>query len=247
MLIKYSVQQQIHFSGNIFWNKCCRCNKDSLYIYFQKSATPNVFDELVEYVRSEVPVVQIPELPKKANHSTADVDSKTDTTVEHGENISGVINNHDLNKTKNTDESQKLFSEEPVIKQNSRNVAAQSTAKPGKRFTGCWMYDKDKCAREGFDGQEFISISDNSHVIEIDEDEANLSNTSFGIAAPLIDPRYARKRKDKERYRGKKQKLGEMSKTESASGYKEISIKQLKRNPKKGKKKQLKTVLKKKH
>ena len=29
--IKDSLQQQIHFSGNIFGNKCCRCNEGSLY------------------------------------------------------------------------------------------------------------------------------------------------------------------------------------------------------------------------
>ena len=30
--IKDSLQQQIHFNGNIFGNKCCRCNDGSLYI-----------------------------------------------------------------------------------------------------------------------------------------------------------------------------------------------------------------------
>ena len=29
--IKYSLQQQIHFNGNIFGNKFCRCNEVSLY------------------------------------------------------------------------------------------------------------------------------------------------------------------------------------------------------------------------
>ena len=27
----YSVQQQCHFNGNVFGNKCCRCNEGSLY------------------------------------------------------------------------------------------------------------------------------------------------------------------------------------------------------------------------
>ena len=31
LLIKYSDQQQIHFNGNIFRNKYCRCNEGSLY------------------------------------------------------------------------------------------------------------------------------------------------------------------------------------------------------------------------
>ena len=31
--IKDSLQQQIHFNGNIFGNKCCRCNKGSLYLF----------------------------------------------------------------------------------------------------------------------------------------------------------------------------------------------------------------------
>ena len=29
--IKDSLRQQIHYSGNIFGNKCCRCNEGSLY------------------------------------------------------------------------------------------------------------------------------------------------------------------------------------------------------------------------
>ena len=28
---KDSLQQQIHFNGNIFGNKCCHCNEGSLY------------------------------------------------------------------------------------------------------------------------------------------------------------------------------------------------------------------------
>ena len=32
LLIKYSVQQQLHFTGNSFGNKRCRCNEGSLYI-----------------------------------------------------------------------------------------------------------------------------------------------------------------------------------------------------------------------
>ena len=31
LLVKYSVQQPIHFNGNTFGNKCCRCNEGSLY------------------------------------------------------------------------------------------------------------------------------------------------------------------------------------------------------------------------
>ena len=30
--IKYSVQQQIRFNGNVFGNKYCRCNEGSLYL-----------------------------------------------------------------------------------------------------------------------------------------------------------------------------------------------------------------------
>ena len=30
--IKDSLQQQIHYNGNIFGNKCCRCNEGSLYM-----------------------------------------------------------------------------------------------------------------------------------------------------------------------------------------------------------------------
>ena len=31
LLIKHSVEHRIHFNGNVFWNKCCRCNEGSLY------------------------------------------------------------------------------------------------------------------------------------------------------------------------------------------------------------------------
>ena len=34
LLIKYSVQQQFHFNGNGFGNKCYRCNESSLYLAF---------------------------------------------------------------------------------------------------------------------------------------------------------------------------------------------------------------------
>ena len=37
LLIKYSVQQQIHFNGNVFGNKCCRCNEGSLYTWVQQN------------------------------------------------------------------------------------------------------------------------------------------------------------------------------------------------------------------
>ena len=36
--IKDSLQQQIHFNGNIFGNKCCRCNEGSLYLPSKKAA-----------------------------------------------------------------------------------------------------------------------------------------------------------------------------------------------------------------
>ena len=33
MLIKYALQQQIHFNGNKFGNKCCRCNEGTGFYY----------------------------------------------------------------------------------------------------------------------------------------------------------------------------------------------------------------------
>ena len=33
LLIRYSVQQQIHLNGNVFGNKWCRCNEGSLYLF----------------------------------------------------------------------------------------------------------------------------------------------------------------------------------------------------------------------
>ena len=40
MSIKDSLEQQIHYNGNIFGNKCCRCNEGSLYI-MANSAVPD--------------------------------------------------------------------------------------------------------------------------------------------------------------------------------------------------------------
>ena len=37
LLIKYSVQQHIHVNGNVFGNKCCRCNEGSLYNVFHST------------------------------------------------------------------------------------------------------------------------------------------------------------------------------------------------------------------
>ena len=34
LLIEDSLQQQIHYNGNVFANKCCHCNEGSLYMYF---------------------------------------------------------------------------------------------------------------------------------------------------------------------------------------------------------------------
>ena len=39
--IKDSVQQQIHYNGNIFWNKCCRCNEGLLYRHFRQMKGDN--------------------------------------------------------------------------------------------------------------------------------------------------------------------------------------------------------------
>ena len=41
LLITNSLQQQIHFNGNFFRNKCCRCNEASLYwVWFRKITSP---------------------------------------------------------------------------------------------------------------------------------------------------------------------------------------------------------------
>ena len=36
MLTKDSLQQQIHYNGNVFGNKCCRCNGGSCILHFGK-------------------------------------------------------------------------------------------------------------------------------------------------------------------------------------------------------------------
>ena len=40
--IKDYLQQKIHFNGNIFWNKCCRCNEGSPYVLINTIRTVNL-------------------------------------------------------------------------------------------------------------------------------------------------------------------------------------------------------------
>ena len=42
MLIKYSLQQQIHFNGNVFGNKCCPCNEGSLYLAIHRTPIKDI-------------------------------------------------------------------------------------------------------------------------------------------------------------------------------------------------------------
>ena len=51
LLIKCSVQQPIYFNGNIFGNKCCRCNEGSLY---WDTFTPSILALKFEQVKFEL-------------------------------------------------------------------------------------------------------------------------------------------------------------------------------------------------
>ena len=41
LFIKYSLQQQIYFNGNVSGNKCCRCNESSPYFKMAKCEGPD--------------------------------------------------------------------------------------------------------------------------------------------------------------------------------------------------------------
>ena len=41
-----SVQQQIHFNGNFFGNKCCCCNEDSLYLKYWNILTNHIYPKI---------------------------------------------------------------------------------------------------------------------------------------------------------------------------------------------------------
>ena len=42
LLIKYSVQQHIHFNGNVFGNKCCPCDESLMYTMFTQIDSRNL-------------------------------------------------------------------------------------------------------------------------------------------------------------------------------------------------------------
>ena len=48
LLIKYSVQQQIHLNGNVSGNKCCHCNEGSLLITSTASPLQPAFMAMLE-------------------------------------------------------------------------------------------------------------------------------------------------------------------------------------------------------
>lgn len=177
--------------------------------------------------------------------TTTDTVSATDIVLETNNAASGKT---DVTETSSSNKTKKKIKYGTVLEYQEKAVdsSTKHTAKTKEPFTDWRKYDIDKTEMKGFDGQDFIKFSEGggSHVVEITEDEQVDSEMSFGIAASLIvqsdsglktginaDWKNSRKK-------GKKRKLESGKRNDkSGSGYKELSIKQLKSNPNKTKKK----------
>ena len=189
-------------------------------------------------------MINIPEIPKMPT-TTTDTVSATDIVLKTNDAASSktdVTETSSSNKIKDKIECGTVLEDQ----EKTSNGSTKHTVKTIEPFTDWGKYDIDKTEMKGFDGQDFIKFSEGggSHVVEITEDEQVDSEMSFGIATSLIvqsdsglktginaDWKNSRKK-------GKKRKLESGKRNDkSRSGYKELSIKQLKSNPNKTKKK----------
>ena len=180
-----------------------------------------MFDDLVQYVKTEVPQIQIPELPR----INRDRD-KLDSADKPG--VSGVKTNMDRGDKPEVASKDKKF-----LKRKAEETPVD-----------LFKYDVKKVEKKGFGSEGFIKFSDETatKLVEIDEEDmSNAMKNSFGIAAPLCIPIDDGNKKDVGAHKktGKKRKH-DKSKVNVDSGYKEICIKQLNSNPNKKKKNKFK-------
>ena len=216
---------------------------------FQKSTTPNVFDDLVDYVRSSAPVIKIPELQKRVKFNPAEPD--VNVTVEVGDVNSNTAPESATGSLNETNKSPAVISR-PVeaarpslctVRGSVKNTT-DGISKPIQAFTDISMYDKDKKRVTGLGDDDFINISNTSYVAEIDGDGYDYaSSMSFGIAAPLVNVQSGSRDMGHQRQTAKKRKFKDNSKmfgSKAEWGYKELNIKQQKSNPHRVKKKKSK-------
>ena len=188
---------------------------------------------MVQFVKSEVPRIEIPELPRTNTDKTevySDTDEKPSTSAasqkleEHEDVVSNFSNISNVDKNEVSSKSRRSLKR-----------------KAEKKAIDWFKYDINKDEKTGF-GDDFIKFSEegSSKLVEIDEENIN-PHISFGIAAPLSITSDSAVKQDigEDKKTGKKRKL-DKSKPVGASGYKEISIKHFNSNPNKKKKKKFK-------
>ena len=220
-------------------------------VLFQKSTTPNVFDDLVDYVRSSAPVIKIPELQKRVKFNPGEPD--VNVTVEVGDVNSNITLESVTGSLNETNKSPAVISKPTeaagpslcTVRGSVKNTT-DGISKPIQAFTDISMYDKDKKRVTGLGDDDFINISNTSYVAEIDGDGYDYGSTmSFGIAAPLVNVQSGSRDMGHQRQTAKKRKFKDNSKMFGSKagnewGYKELSIKQQKSNPLRIKKKKSK-------
>ena len=220
-------------------------------VLFQKSTTPNVFDGLVDYVRSSAPVIKIPELQKRVKFNPAEPD--VNVSVEVGDVKSNTAPESATGSLDETNKSHAVISRPTKAARPSlctvRGSVKNTTdgiSKPIQAFTDISMYDKEKKRVTGLGDDDFINISNTSYVAEIDGDGYDYGSTmSFGIAAPLVNVQSGSRDMGHQRKTAKKRKFKDNSKMFGSKagnewGYKELNIKQQKSNPCRVKKKKSK-------
>lgn len=213
----------------------------------KKSADPNIFDDLVEYVKSEVPVIDIPEIPKMTR-SIEDLDEFKHNNSMHIDvgNTCDASQKNDLAENV-TEKKVKSSSKSETDMEKSMFNSSKTISNIKETSTQWSKYDILIHEKKSFAEQDIIKFPEDkcSNVIEVD-DETNY-DMCFGIAASLIVSNDSGMKEDRTiernnvRNKGKKRKFkSNKNMTETSSGYKELSIKQLKSNPNKRKKKKFK-------
>ena len=228
----------------------------------QKTGIANDFDDLVNYVTSTVPPIELPDIPSfqhfKSGLKSKDKLDSSDSTHAGGDTKSSITVQQSI-ETSETRKNDK--NEDKVIRSNAskdkESVATKTIVKSTPLSvdpTKYYIYKTDK-ATKAFDGQDFIGFGkDKNAVVDIvggavvDDNQKRSDKLSYGIAASLLTTEAnventgisEKGKSHKPRHAGKKRK------NETKSGYIGINIKQFKRDPANSKSKKVKKAKQKK-